>query len=107
MVRLADLPDYEREHLLAKNMPPLGPASWVANEKPLAELRIALVTTAGLHFRNDPAFKFADATFRPISNDENANDLIMSHSCTEAGEKRNPMPNSIKRCMMSHVSHAL
>jgi D-proline reductase (dithiol) PrdB len=61
-------------------MPPLGPASWVANEKPLAELRIALVTTAGLHFRNDPAFKFADATFRPISNDENANDLIMSHS---------------------------
>ena len=50
MVRLADLPDYEREHLLAKNMPPLGPATWVASEKPLAELRIALVTTAGLHF---------------------------------------------------------
>ena len=80
MVRLADLPDYEREHLLAKNMPPLGPAAWVASEKPLAELRIALVTTAGLHFRNDPAFKFADATFRPISNHENADDLIMSHS---------------------------
>ena len=61
-------------------MPPLGPAAWVASEKPLAELRIALVTTAGLHFRNDPAFKFADATFRPISNHENADDLIMSHS---------------------------
>ena len=32
---LADLPDYEREHLLAKNMPPLGPAAWVASENPL------------------------------------------------------------------------
>ena len=80
MVRLADLPDYEREHLLAKNMPPLGPAAWVASEKPLAELRIALVTTAGLHFRNDPEFKFVDATLRPISYHENADDLIMSHS---------------------------
>ena len=80
MVRLADLPDYEREHLLAKNMPPLGPATWVASEKPLAELRIALVTTAGLHFRDEPTFEFTDATFRPISNNENANDLIMSHS---------------------------
>ena len=35
MVRLADLPDYEREHLLAKNMPPLGPAAWVASKNPL------------------------------------------------------------------------
>ena len=46
----------------------------------MADLRIALITTAGLHFRNDPAFNFTDATFRPIANNENANDLIMSHS---------------------------
>ena len=26
MVRLSDLPEYERDHLLAKNLPPLGPA---------------------------------------------------------------------------------
>ncbi len=48
--------------------------------KPISDLRIALITTAGLHFRDDPAFEFSDATFRPISGDEDANNLIMSHS---------------------------
>ena len=80
MVRLADLPDYEREHLVAKNLAPLGSPAWCPPGKPLNELRIALITTAGLHFRDDPAFEFADATFRPIRSDEDANNLIMSHS---------------------------
>ncbi len=80
MVRLIDLPDFEREHLLQKNMPPLGPTPWVTSSQPLSKMRIALITTAGLHFRDNPAFDFADATFRPIAGDENANDLIMSHS---------------------------
>jgi len=59
MVRLRDLPEYEREHLLGKNLAPLGPTPWVAAGRPLAERRIALVTTAGLHFRGDTAFDFA------------------------------------------------
>lgn len=80
MVRLADLPDYEREHLLSKNMKPLGTLPWQQVSKPLSELRIALITTAGLHFRDAPTFEFADATFRPISSDEDANTLVMSHS---------------------------
>ena len=80
MVRLSDLPEYEREHLLGKNDRPLGPPVWVTSQKPLSEMRIALVTTAGLHFRDAPAFEFADATFRPISSDEDANTLVMSHS---------------------------
>ena len=80
MVRLADLPEYEREHLLAKNMPPLGPFPWVQVDKPLSEMRVALITTAGLHFRDAPAFEFADATFRPISVEEDATQLVMSHS---------------------------
>jgi D-proline reductase (dithiol) PrdB len=80
MVRLADLPDYEREHLLSKNRSPIGPAVWVANSKPLSDKRIALITTAGLHFRNDETFTFADATFRAIPIEEDANNLVMSHS---------------------------
>lgn len=79
MVRLRDLPDYERKHLLSKNLPPLGPPAWTPLTKSLSELRIALITTAGLHFRDDPAFEFADSTFRPISGNEDANDLVMSH----------------------------
>jgi D-proline reductase (dithiol) PrdB len=80
VVRISDLPDYEREHLLAKNLPPLGPPVWVPLNKEIAELRIGLITTAGLHFRDDPAFEFADSTFRPISASEDANNLVMSHS---------------------------
>ena len=80
MVRLADLPNYEREHLLSKNMPPLGPAVWTTPTKPVSQMRFALVTTAGLHYRDDPAFELADATFRPIDGRENPNNLVMSHS---------------------------
>ncbi len=80
MVRLTDLPDYEREHLLSKNQPPLGPPTWTPLSKPISELRIALITTAGLHFRDDLNFEFADSTFRPIAGSEDANSLVMSHS---------------------------
>ncbi|NKB98875.1 MAG: selenoprotein B glycine/betaine/sarcosine/D-proline reductase [Pseudomonadales bacterium] len=80
MVRITDLPDYEQAHLLSKNMPPLGPACWTKINKPLNQFRIALVTTAGLHSRDDANFGFTDATFRPIPDDENPNNLVMSHS---------------------------
>jgi D-proline reductase (dithiol) PrdB len=80
MVRLSDLPDYERDHLLSKVQPPLGPQVWTTLKKPLEEMRVALMTTAGLHFRDEEPFDFADATFRPISGIENADNLIMSHS---------------------------
>lgn len=80
MVRLADLPDYEREHLLGKNLKPIGPTPWVEPKKPLGAMRLALITTAGLHFREDTAFDFNDASFRVIPSEQSANDLVMSHS---------------------------
>ena len=80
MVRLSDLPEYEREHLLSKALPPLRPPAWVAPTKPIAKMRIALITTAGLHFRDAQAFTFTDASFRPIPVEADAADLVMSHS---------------------------
>ena len=80
MVRLSDLPENERAHLLGKNLAPLGPTPWVRNASALAAKRFALITTAGLHFRDDPAFGFADASFRAIPNEAEAGDLVMSHS---------------------------
>jgi D-proline reductase (dithiol) PrdB len=80
MVRLSDLPEYEREHLTSKVMPPLGPPTWTPQTKPLEDMRIALITTAGLHFRDATGFNFTDAGFRPIPAEADANDLIMSHS---------------------------
>ena len=80
MVRLSELPDFEREHLLAKNMKPIGPTPWVEPTKPVSAMRIALITTAGLHFRDDTAFDFNDSSFRVIPSEQNAGDLVMSHS---------------------------
>ncbi|MCR9278685.1 MAG: glycine/betaine/sarcosine/D-proline family reductase selenoprotein B [Pseudomonadaceae bacterium] len=80
MVRLSDLPEHERAHLLSKELPPLGPPAWTPQAKPLAEMRIALITTAGLHVRDDTGFGFTDSSFRPIPNEANADGLITSHS---------------------------
>ncbi|MEC8717174.1 MAG: glycine/sarcosine/betaine reductase selenoprotein B family protein [Pseudomonadota bacterium] len=80
MVRLRDLPEYERDHLLSKCDPPLGPPVWVAPKRPLEALRMALLTTAGLHYRDAEAFEAADGTFRPIDGEEDTAGLVMSHS---------------------------
>ena len=80
MVRLSDLPEHERAHLLSKNLGPLGPPAWVAPGKPLADRRVALVTTAGLHRREDSAFALTDASYRVLPGELAASDLVMSHS---------------------------
>ena len=80
MVRLSALPEYEREHLLGKNMKPIGPTPWVEPKMSTGEMRLALITTAGLHFREDSVFDFNDASFRIIPLEQNANELVMSHS---------------------------
>ena len=80
MVKLTDLPEYERNHLLSKNGRPLGPAAWTDRKKPVSDLRVALITTAGIHTRDADAFNFTDASYRPISKDQKASDIVMSHS---------------------------
>ena len=80
MVRLADLPDYERAHLLAKNDAPVGPPAFTLPTRPLNQQRLALVTTAGLHIRGSDPFGLTDASFRPIPGEAVAKDLVMSHT---------------------------
>lgn len=80
VVRLSDLPQYERDHLLSKDLPPLDPPMWTPWSKPIQDMRIALITTAGLHFRDATGFSFMDSGFRPIPQEADAGDLIMSHS---------------------------
>lgn len=81
MVRLADLPDWEREHMLEKipAMPDFGLSPWVAGG-PLAKRRVALVTSAGLHRRGDRPFGLGEAAndYRVIPGDVDAADLVMS-----------------------------
>ncbi len=81
MVRLADLPAAEREHLLelGRRLPPFSEAAWVTSP-PLERCRIALVTTAGLHRASDRPFSFVpDTEYRVIPGDTPAADLVMSH----------------------------
>ena len=77
MVRLADLEQPEREHALAKHCAPLPGAPFVRGPR-LGERRIALVTTAGLHSREDAAFGTIPNAYRVIPGDVEAADLVMS-----------------------------
>lgn len=81
MVRLADLPEWERDHMLKKipDLPRFGIKAWV-NGKPLSERRVAIVTTAGLHLRGDRPFGQGDlrGDCRVIPGNVGAADIVMS-----------------------------
>ena len=82
MVRLSDLHSEEAQHL--RNIGErfaqmeIGPTPWVT-PPPLAESKIALVTSAGLHRRDDRPFRFGDVGYRVIPNDVDPADLVQTH----------------------------
>ena len=82
MVKLSDLSKYDRDHVLMKQLPPLEPFSWVPRAKPVSDMRFAVITTAGLHFRGEENFALADASYRAIAGDQETANLIMSHVST-------------------------
>ena len=79
MVRLSDLSAAEREHIMAKELPTFDDAPWVEGP-PLAERRVAIITTAGLHRLDDEAFRFVDLSDRVIPGDVDSSTLTMTHS---------------------------
>jgi D-proline reductase (dithiol) PrdB len=82
MVRLADLPEIEREHHLdrVKQIPQMSPPRLVSGP-PLSQRRVALITTAGLHARTDMPFNSTGngTDYRVIPETTDAADLVMSH----------------------------
>ena len=80
MVRLADLPEWDRKSKLAKAKELTGFDSrpWV-KPPPLARCRIAIVTTAGLHRKGDRAFGPNATDYRIIPGATPASELVMSH----------------------------
>ena len=82
MVRLADLPDWDRENLLKKvpTLPPFPGRPW-ARGPALTQRRVAIVTTAGLHLRSDRPFGAGAAgmDYRVIPGDAAPADPVMSH----------------------------
>lgn len=82
MARLADLPDWEREHLLQlrDRAPRLPGRPWVTGPA-LNKRRVALVSTAGLHRRDDRPFGGGSSAteYRVIPSDTPSASLVMSH----------------------------
>lgn len=79
MVRLTELPEVEREHVMSKACEPFDSRPF-APGPPLAERRVALVTSAGLHRTDDHAFRAIDLSYRVIPGSVRADELTMTHS---------------------------
>ena len=79
MPRLEDLPDLTRQGML--NFPAFDhdDSPCARMTKPLTEAKIALVTTAGLHLRDDTPFSGGDQTYRVIPSSAPASGIIQSH----------------------------
>ena len=55
MVHVREMPEHLRDALVNQELPEYGDTPWVT-PKPLDECRVALISTAGLHRREDPPF---------------------------------------------------
>ena len=81
MVRLADLPEWDRDNMLKKipTLPKFGARPWVHGPA-LSRRRVAIITTAGLHVRGDRPFNGTTGMdYRVIPEDVASADVIMSH----------------------------
>jgi len=81
MVRLSDLTDWDRQHILNADVPTFEGRPW-STPAPPTERRIAIVTTAGLHPRGDSAFTPGIGDYRIIPGNCAADELVMSHVST-------------------------
>lgn len=81
MARLEQLPDPLRSHVAGLECPTFETNPWVEGP-PLRERRVALVSTAGIHRRDDRPFAFMSGEYRIIPGDTTVSDLVMSHIST-------------------------
>ncbi len=78
MVRLSKYQKEEREHLLNLPCPTFETTPFVTGTT-LSKARVALISTAGLHTRDDRPFTPGETGYRLIPTSVKANDLVMSH----------------------------
>ena len=78
MVRLSDLPAPAAAFLGNMPMPEFESTPW-ASPPALADARVAIVSTAGLHRRDDRKFKGGASDYRIIPADVDEADIAMSH----------------------------
>lgn len=81
MARLEDMVSSLRDRLAGLECEPYAGSPWVA-AKPMAQRRIAIVSTAGLQRRGDHPFQLGSNDFRVIPSDTPSSDIVMSHVST-------------------------
>jgi D-proline reductase (dithiol) PrdB len=83
MPRLATLSEINRQSMLSFPCLEFDTIPWSPLRKPLSQAKISLVTSAGLHLRDDKPFigdpKGGDASYRVIPSTAPAADLLQSH----------------------------
>ena len=77
-MRLEKLPAEYGKRLAEIECPDFTTTPWVVG-KPLAERRVAIVSSAGLTVRGDRVFRGRDPDYRAIPSTTTANDLLCSH----------------------------
>ncbi|MFM9882150.1 MAG: glycine/sarcosine/betaine reductase selenoprotein B family protein [Burkholderiales bacterium] len=81
MVYLAEMPADARDTLLEQPLPEFATTPWTP-ARPLAQSRVAIISTAGLHRHDDMPFRGGAADYRIIAGDINLADLRLSHVST-------------------------
>jgi D-proline reductase (dithiol) PrdB len=78
--RLDRLPEGNRKNLLALPVHINDTTPFATLRRPLAQCRLAIVTTAGLHRRGDRPFGPGEQTYRLIPADTPTADIVQSHT---------------------------
>jgi len=78
MVLMQNLPEQSQKNLSNLECPTFEAKPWV-NDKPLREQRVAVISSAGIHLRDDRRFAGGESAYRDIPGDAAAEDIIMSH----------------------------
>jgi D-proline reductase (dithiol) PrdB len=78
MARIEDIPEPTRAHILALDCPSWPEQPFVAGP-PLAKRRVAIVTSAALHPRDQPPFPAGTAEVRMLPAGLPAASIVMSH----------------------------
>ena len=80
MPRIEDLSEPQRQAVLNFPCFEYDNAPFCALRKPLSEIKLALVTTAGLHVRGDRPFTKGDQSYRIIPSAALPKDIIQTHN---------------------------
>ena len=81
MAKLEEMQEPMRSHLANLPCPTFETSPWVSG-LPLAQCRVAIISTAGIHRRSDRPFEGMAGDYRVIPKESTAKDLVMTHLST-------------------------